>query len=250
MGEIDPNKLKSILFVDIGNSTIKAAVKKNGLWNVLNSFNLGNITVFTDWVLSHSDQIIGIVMSSVRSDITAVVKKELSFVPIKVLSLKDVEHSKINYETPRTLGMDRYLGCLGAVTHSSKAVVVIDSGSACTIDYMSSDEVYMGGVIMPGLEILLNIFATKAPELPIVDSRIPNTWPGKSTETSLQWGQVGLFIDGINASIERYRTTFGDFDLHLTGGDAKKIEGLLKEETRVRPHLIFEGMERLLNDLG
>ncbi len=250
MGEIDSNKLKFTLFVDVGNSVIKAAIKKNGLWNVLKSFNLENINVFTGWVLSHSAQFSSITISSVRSDITAVIEKELSFIPIKVLSLKDVDHLKLNYETPRTLGMDRYLGCLGAVSHSSNAVVVIDSGSACTIDYMSSDEIYMGGVIMPGLEVLMNIFKVKAPELPIVEPKIPSTWPGKSTHTSLQWGQVGLFMDGINASLERYKSAFGDFDLHLTGGAAKTIEELIKKEARVRPYLIFEGMERLLSDLG
>lgn len=250
MGEIDSNKLKFTLFVDIGNSVIKAAVKKNGLWEVLYSINAGNMTAFTDWVLTHSNQFSGIVISSVRSDITSKIKKNLVNIPIKVLSVVDIEPLKLDYETPKTLGLDRYLGCLGAVTHSSKAVVVIDSGSACTIDYMSSDEVYMGGVIMPGLEILLNIFTEKAPELPPIEVNIPEVWPGKSTHTSLQWGQIGLFVDGINASLQRFRDAFDDFDLHLTGGDASTIEKLLKTEVRVRPYLVFEGMERMMKDLG
>lgn len=250
MGEIDSNNIKLPLFVDIGNSTIKAATRGMSKWEPLKPIGVANAADFAEWLQSNSTIFSKVIVSSVRSDISSALQSELTGVPLKILTTADIERSKLNYQTPNTLGIDRYFGCLGASSHSAKAVVVIDNGSACTIDYMSTSEVYMGGIIMPGLKSILNIFNQVAPELPLIEVQIPTVWPGKSTATSLQWGQVGFFIDGVNAALERYRLAFGDFDIYLTGGDAALLAPLLKGTIRKRSNLVFEGMERLLNELA
>ncbi|MFA5668536.1 MAG: type III pantothenate kinase [Balneolaceae bacterium] len=249
MGEIDSNNIKLPLFVDIGNTTIKAATRGMSKWEPLKPMGVANAADFAQWLQENSTTFSKVVVSSVRSDISAALQIELTGVPLKILTIADVERTKLNYQTPNTLGIDRYFGCLGASSHSAKPVVVIDNGSACTIDYMTANEIYMGGIIMPGLKSILNILSQVAPELPTIEPQIPTVWPGKDTITSLQWGQVGFFVDGVHAAIERYKSAFGDFDLYLTGGDAVLLAPLLKGAIRSRSNLVFEGMERLLNEL-
>lgn len=247
MSDIDSFEIKRTLFMDVGNSSIKGAFYKDDEWVNLHPKGVTSAADFIEWIKVRSKSFDSILIASVRVDITSALKDALSMFEIKMITIHDVPDYKIDYKTPKTLGVDRYLGCLGAIQHTSKGVVVIDGGSACTLDYMAADGVYHGGVIMPGLNLILNVFREKAPELPLVELGIPKEWPGKSTQESLQWGQAGVFRDGIKAILTRYREHFGDFDLYLTGGDAKDISSLIDEEHIVRPNLVFDGMKVLIS---
>lgn len=247
MSDIDSFEIKRTLFIDVGNSTIKGAFYKDDEWVNLHPKGVASAADFIEWIKVRSKSFDSILIASVRVDITGALKTALNKFDIKVITIHDVPEYKIDYKTPKTLGVDRYLGCLGAVRHTSKAVVVIDGGSACTVDYMAADGIYHGGVIMPGLHLMQIIFREKTPELPIIELGIPNEWPGKSTQESLQWGQVGFFKDGIKAALNRFKEHFGDFDLYLTGGDAKDISSFIEVDHIIRPNLVFEGMKALID---
>ncbi len=234
------------LFLDVGNSSIKAAYIREGEWVNLNPEGVKSAADFVNWLKKESLAIEELVIASVRKDLTRALGASLKSYKVRELRIRDVPSFRIDYRTPETLGVDRYLGCLGASLYASGGVVVIDAGSACTIDYMSPDGVYRGGVIMPGMDALIHIFRDKAPELPPVEVKIPAGWPAKSTQESLQWGQIGFFMDGVKAALRRHRERFSDYDLYLTGGAAKDIQRLLDEEAILRPNLVFEGMQELL----
>ena len=101
---------------------------------------------------------------------------------------------------------------------------------------------------MPGMAILEKGLEQYAPKLPTVIRMVPGSWPGKNTESSIQWGLAGFFRDGIEAALRRYEEQYGDFDLSATGGDAEWVSSLLSREAKVRPNLIFEGMYRFIED--
>ena len=164
---------------------------------------------------------------------------------LREMTIRDVDSDKLDYETPETLGIDRYLGCLGAWSASGKGVVVIDGGSACTIDYMDKNGVYHGGVIMPGFRAIMNIFKEVAPELPEVKVGIPEIFPGKNTTESLQWGQVGFFVDGVISILQAYDHKFRDYDLYITGGDAELLNTLLGDVGEVNPWLVLMGLKEM-----
>lgn len=237
------------LFLDVGNSSIKAAYIRKGEWVNLHPAGVKNAADFVNWLKKESPAFEELIIASVRKDLSKALEASLKSYKVRELRISDVPSFRIDYKTPETLGVDRYLGCLGASLHAASGVVVIDAGSACTIDYMSPDGVYRGGVIMPGLESLIDIFKDKAPELPPIEVKIPAGWPAKSTQESLQWGQIGFFMDGIKAALRRHKEQFSNYDLYLTGGSANDLYPLLGEGAILRPNLVFEGMLELLREI-
>jgi len=247
MSSIIPDK-KNILFLDIGNSSIKAAYREDLHWKRPDSFRINSASDLVGWINEHHKDFGTIVIASVVQDLTQAILERLQTKNVRVFSIDDIPKDLLDYNTPETLGIDRFFTCYGAVAQTSKPAVVVDAGTACTIDYMSADFVYRGGIIMPGIGILEKSVRKFAPRLPTVLRSIPDEWPGKSTKDSLRWGLYGVYRDGIISALGKYREEFEDFDLMLTGGDAEWISSTLGMEAKVRPMLIFEGMHFFLKD--
>ena len=244
MSNFDSVKQESLIYIDIGNSSVKIGFLSNDKWTVhthktaLDAANEIN---------NHMYPVKHIYVSSVRESVKDAFEHEIETKNLKEIRIADIPSEKLDYETPETLGIDRYLACLGAHADSKKGVVVIDAGSACTIDYMDEHGVFHGGVIMPGFKSIMNIFKESAPELPDIKVGIPKVFPGKSTEESLQWGQVGFFVDGIISILESYDEKFEDFELYLTGGDAPALYELLGHVGEVNPWLVLMGLKKIVD---
>lgn len=246
MAKIDSNKRNKILFLDVGNTAVKGAYRKGLKWEAIHSRKLDSASDMVFWLKDHNREFDEIVICSVREDVRDALTEMVEEVNFTILANNDIPRDLLDYKTKETLGMDRFLACYGAIAQTEKSVVVIDAGTALTIDFMDRDEVFHGGLIVPGIQGFSELLSKKAPALPNVGLDIPKDWPGKSTKESLQWGQAGFYGFAIQGVLERFKSDFGDFEVFLTGGDAPIIETLLQVEAKVRPFLVFEGMERLL----
>lgn len=236
------------LFVDVGNSSLKAAFIEGRHWKNPHQSGLDTASDFVEWVNLHSGKFELIVVVSVVEKISSALSKGIKSENCRILTVADIPSDMIEYESPETLGLDRFFGCYGAVAHTGKAAVVIDSGTACTIDYMTGGFTYRGGVIMPGLSTVEAALKEHLPALPEVAREIPGVWPGKSTEDSLKWGVTGMYIESIGRTLDKYSVSFGDFDLFVTGGEAGLVSQLLEWEVRLRPSLVFDGMRDFLEE--
>lgn len=247
MRNIIPKK-NNILYLDIGNSSIKAAYKEELNWVRPDSFKISNAKELVDWINRHEKDFEMVVIVSVVQKTTRAIADRLSIDKIRILTVKDIPSDLLDYKTPETLGLDRFFACYGAVAQTSKPAVVIDAGTACTIDYMSGDFIFRGGIIMPGIGILEESLRKFAPELPTVLRSIPDEWPGKSTKASLGLGLFGAFADSIQAALYKYEKQYDDFDLVMTGGAAEWLSSSLQKVSKVRPMLVFEGIHYFLED--
>lgn len=251
MAEIDSKYNNSIIYIDIGNSTISLMYEELNNWQLLLRVKLEELDVITNWISKNQDKYKRFAISSVRSTILKKLKLAIPSEKLIILTVESLNSDKIDYLTPKTLGIDRVLGCLAAHKKSgSKNVIVIDSGSACTIDFMDFNGVYKGGIIIPGLKPFLDIFKLKAPELPTVPYQLPDDWPGKNTVTSLQWGQLGFYLDGITSAIKKFEQKYGNAEVYLTGGDAKFLYNYLKSTVFYEEFLIVEGMKILYKEVN
>jgi type III pantothenate kinase len=152
--------------------------------------------------------------------------------------------SHIVYGTPETLGLDRVIAAVGAAHHfPAKPVVVIDAGSAVTIDFVDASGKFSGGVIAPGLSAFEAGLAQKAPALPPVRREIPAFFPGDATISCLEWGISGGFVLMIEGFLRRYQTITA---VHVitTGGDGAWLARHLAREFApvFVPALIFDGL--------
>lgn len=240
------NTIENYLFVDIGNSHVKMNSFRKNKWKEVFQTNHHDLKDLSYHFGKNPETYKKIIISSVVDTITTEIKSFFSPIPFQELSVHDIPGTTLDYDTPETLGIDRYLACLGACKFSGTAVVVIDAGTACTIDYMTEGGVFHGGIILPGLKIWEEGLKLRTPSLPSVERNIPPIWPGKSTEASLQWGLTGAYLDVIEAALERYKAKFGEFKLWLTGGDSDDINRLLEQTMIIDKNLVFEGMKELI----
>lgn len=236
------------LFIDIGNSFIKAAIYAAGKWCVVFRSETSDESRFLSWLDEKKDN--RIIVCSVHSEITRKLKNRYSDSGLKIISNRDIPGKMIQYDTPDTLGMDRFLSCYAASVTGGGAAVVIDGGSACTVDYISAESVFQGGIIMPGHRLMVHSVRKDLPALPGADELIPTRWPGKSSLDSVRWGTTGAFMEAIKGFLGLYRRSFGEFNLFITGGDAHLLKKYLNDEFPLRenPFLIFEGMKSFESD--
>lgn len=232
------------LYLDIGNTFIKLAQWNNSKWEILFTGKLSRFGELLSY-LNSDNGAEKILLSSVRKDLTEKLTQELRQKSIISYSSKDIPLHLLDYKTADTLGLDRFLVCFAAWKKSGKQnVIVVDAGSACTIDLMTSDGIFRGGIIMPGLEIIKESMEKRLPELPTVTFNIPENWPGKSTTECMEWGVNGAFVQTINGFIERYKKKIADPYVYLTGGNAKHLMEWLKDnELRYCKNLIWDGLQ-------
>lgn len=232
------------LYLDIGNSGCKLFGKmSSGEWDVWFRGDAGSVnSELRKRILNHADEIIA---CSVREDLLNRFRDEISSIPLRVIRSTAIPLEMLRYDTPETLGADRFLACYGARSLSKKSVVVIDAGSACTVDLMTDAGVYEGGVIMPGLGLIQRTVREHLPELPEPGEKLPAQWPGKSTVTSLQWGTSGAFLAALEGFVNRFRNENPTADIWLTGGDSPQLAEWLGRSMTVRQHpwLLPVGME-------
>jgi len=112
----------------------------------------------------------------------------------------------ILYENPKDVGADRIVNGIAAYDKYRDACIVVDFGTATTIDLISPKGEYVGGTIAPGLSISLEALVQRASKLPHIEIVKPKEVVGRNTVNSIQagifYGYVGL-VDGLVQRIQR-----------------------------------------------
>ena len=151
---------------------------------------------------------------------------------------------KIGYATPQTLGCDRVAAAVGAsVLFPNANVLIVDVGTAITVDFLSSDGVYQGGVISPGPEMRAKALNTFTGKLPLVEVPDKSELAGKSTIDALQFGIVNGVRFEIDGYINAYRAETQDVKIVVTGGAAAIVN---RADVVYEPNLVIIGMNRIL----
>lgn len=154
---------------------------------------------------------------------------------------------EIAYETPQTLGFDRVANCVGAQSVTQgKALLVVDSGTAITYDYVSESGVFLGGDISPGQEIrfkALNCFTAKLPYVEAQDILDPI---GKNTRHAILNGVMsGMFFE-MKGYIDDFYSRFPQGQVFITGGNSGYCRNRLKTTVIFEPDLGLIGLNQIL----
>jgi type III pantothenate kinase len=121
-----------------------------------------------------------------------------------------------------TPGQDRLLNALGAFNLRKSACVVVDAGTAITVDFVDGEGVFVGGAIAPGLRLSLDALHRGTAALPLVDLAPPGAAPyGRSTKEAILSGVVHGARGMVRLLLERYAEAYGAYPpVIATGGDA------------------------------
>ena len=148
------------------------------------------------------------------------------------------------------LGVDRWLAVIGARKLSAGDLAIADFGSAVNIEFLASDNQYLGGMILPGRALLHHsLVAGTAME---VDDLAPFSGQlGDSTQTAISAGVHGALTGALEKAIQfAEKQHKREWRVIITGGDASMLASYLSEEYTLEPHLVFIGMQEVLNWQG
>jgi len=131
---------------------------------------------------------------------------------------------KVLTEQPNETGVDRVLNVAAAFEQMGKACVVVDAGSAITVDCCDDQGTFLGGAIAPGVNMQLDALKEKTAKLPRVDLDTPAEAFGRSTEQSIRHGVYYGVRGMVKELAENYATELGFWpDIIATGGDAPRL---------------------------
>ncbi|HWO41950.1 MAG TPA: type III pantothenate kinase [Candidatus Eisenbacteria bacterium] len=147
------------------------------------------------------------------------------------------------YDSPKDVGADRIVNAIAAYERYRDACIVVDFGTATTVDFISRKGEYVGGAIAPGLLISLEALIQRASKLPRIEIVKPREVLGKNTVNSIQagivYGYAGL-VDGIVQRIQKENGTGAR--VVATGGLASLIASECSTIGEVDEFLTLEGL--------
>jgi type III pantothenate kinase len=153
----------------------------------------------------------------------------------------------IRYKTPDTLGHDRIAGCAGArYLFPESHVLVIDLGTAITIDFINASGEFLGGNISPGLYSRFRALNDYTANLPLLESDCSFPHFGSDTRTAIVAGvQQGIVFE-LNGYMDEYAERYPDCRFIVTGGDANFFVPEIKRVIFVLPELVMTGLNFIL----
>jgi type III pantothenate kinase len=160
------------------------------------------------------------------------------------LTPKTLRGMGIDYPKPDTIGPDRLANAIAARHRFGAPVVVLDFGTAVTLDVVNRAGNYAGGVIAPGLAAMTDYLHEKTALLPRIKIREIKTSIGKSTEEAMLVGAVHGYRGLVRELIGELRRELKVKRLPVvaTGGYAKLMASKLPEISAVEPNLTLEGL--------
>ncbi len=128
---------------------------------------------------------------------------------------------KVLTDSPALTGSDRILNVAAAYEQMQKSCVVVDVGTAITVDVCNDAGDFLGGAIAPGVSTMLDALHEKTAKLPRLPFERPTDPIGKSTQQAILNGVFHCVRGMVKELIENYATELGHWpDLICTGGDA------------------------------
>ncbi|MDP8208049.1 MAG: type III pantothenate kinase [Candidatus Electryonea clarkiae] len=161
----------------------------------------------------------------------------------------DFEGFVNKYRDPGSVGADRVCDAVAGYQKYGGPLLILDFGTAITIDVIDKDGAYLGGVIMPGLETSVEALHSAAALLPKVRLSMPEQVIGRTPDESIRIGLIKGTIAAIRGLITdiRKETGFADSKVIATGGMASYMVKHIPEVLAVEPDLVLEGIKILFN---
>jgi type III pantothenate kinase len=150
----------------------------------------------------------------------------------------------IRYDNPREIGADRLVNAVAIRERLGGPAICVDFGTAVNFDVVSRAGEYLGGVLVPGVEISLDALTERGAKLPKIDLAPPRTVIGKSTVDAIRAGVVFGYASAVDGIVRRIRAEMGEPDARTvaTGGLAQHIVPFTEEIGEIDQLLTLTGL--------
>ena len=244
----------NLLTLDIGNTNIKAGIFSNK--QLEKHLIIPDIKILKSLISDYD--ITDIAICSVNPLLTERIKSELShFLDHEpyIINRFNKFNLEIHYKTPETLGMDRIcsleggLNFIGTKLIEGQYLVTIDLGTATTINILKFPNIFIGGLIAPGIQTMFNSLNKQTAQLPVLSPKDYKTLIGENTNTSLASGVINSAVSLID-KVFNHLKNFSDCKriiAYATGGMAKSILEYLPKNIFYDEFLVLKGIRVIYN---
>jgi type III pantothenate kinase len=156
-----------------------------------------------------------------------------------------------SYKQPRRMGVDRWVAMIGAWSELRSACLVVDAGTAVTIDAIDASGNHLGGQILPGVAMMADALTNKTSDIPNVRPAAKKDYSdlamfATNTRDAVGSGSLGAVTGAVERAIGVLRAHARRAPIVLTGGDASRILSALDGAPLHRPNLVLQGLMQLL----
>ena len=157
-----------------------------------------------------------------------------------------------SYTQPRRLGVDRWVAMVGAWSEIQDACLVVDIGTAMTIDAIDNKGQHLGGQIVAGVSTMADALARATSDIPQVKPAPARESAdlrmfAQNTAAAVREGAQNAVAGAIDRSIRTLQSNDHEPTVVLTGGDSSRILNALCESPLHRPHLVLQGLAHMLD---
>lgn len=246
-----------MLLIDSGNSAIKCRLLKQGA--IIDSkfpfYHDAGCRAFEEYLTTIKTT--KIVLACVSSKVIKqrIIHSIQHYQPAAnftcLTSMPQLNGLENGYRDFTLLGVDRWL-TLMAVSPLHKDYIIIDAGSAITIDLLARDKGHLGGAILPGFRTERERFKAMFPRVDF--SRVTQhsiKHPGQDTASCIDLSQAPFTVSGVTSILSRWRALLrSPCEILLSGQDAEMLRNGLNDDSRIVPDLVFRGMLKQIQLLG
>ena len=192
------------------------------------------------------DDVDGAILSSVVPELTdsvvASVRVKTGFDPMVVNHQMDLGFT-IDMDTPEKLGVDMIADAAGAIGDYDGALAIFDMGTANTCSVVTSNRIYIGSIIYPGVVISQDALTAQASQLPFIKFEQPRNLIGRNTVDCMRSGVVNANAATVDGLIDRIADELGEpVTAVVTGGVSKLIVPACRRNVVYDPDLLLKGL--------
>lgn len=149
---------------------------------------------------------------------------------------------RTDYRHPEKLGADRWASAVGAYAASKAAVCVVDCGSAITVDAVDATGRHLGGLIVPGWNLMRTALHLGTAGLPFAETESVQLFAVDTVDAIVSGTLLGAAAMVDQLTRRMLTELEGEVELWLTGGDAPHVLPYLQLEFRHAPGLVLQGL--------
>ncbi len=233
------------LLAEVGNTYLKAALSGPRGWQYLGRFDLGEL----------AEQLGGRVPADCQKLVFASVAQDVATHELESFALEQgLAYQRVvteprafgvtnAYQDCRRLGVDRWLAMVAAHNHYQQPCLVVDIGTAVTLDLVAADGAHLGGWIAPGFQLMSQSVLTRTAQVRSLDDMGGELAFGDDTGLCLAQGCRAMLHGIIDQGLQQARATLGaEVQLVLTGGGSRHLANELPWPLDNRAELVLEGL--------
>lgn len=235
------------LLIDAGNTRVKWAVVADGVWQSHGSNDYADLSTLSRMLSAGIECTVASVARSAHENQLKTLLAQFNIEPRWLTADAQFRDIKNTYANPNQLGVDRWMGLIAARQRTLAPSLVVSLGTAMTVDALSADGVFLGGLIIPGRSLMQQALRQGTAQV----AAVGGAWQAfpQTTADAVQSGIIAAMGGAIQMQYVRFAEVCGCMpQCLLTGGDAAMLLPYLDLPAEHVPFLVLEGIDRVVKE--